>query len=147
MVSGYSKRSSFQTSALLWYPASSQNPGRSWVMNSRPRSHLAPFQKYGVIKSSRPGIADHAAQRVTVVWADWLAVIMGCQQEILCQRHLERDVDRKTVFGVLHYVMGARQRLENAFVDECADCNTLPGGIHLTPARDAVNIHKQGGFW
>src|SRR3972149_181263 len=91
--------------------------------------------------------ADHAAQRVTVVWADWLAVIIGRQQEILCQRHLERDVDRKTVFGVLHYVMGARQRLENAFIDECADCNTLPGGIHLTPARDAVNIHKQGGFW
>src|SRR3989304_232594 len=38
--------------------------------------------------------ADHAAQRVTVVWADWLALIKGCQPEITCHRPQQREVAR-----------------------------------------------------
>ena len=39
------KRSSNQGSPRTWYPARSQKPASSWSMNSRPRTHLALFQK------------------------------------------------------------------------------------------------------
>src|SRR5260221_6900802 len=73
------------------------------------------------------------------------AVKVGGKQEVLLQNNFQWQVDRESVFSMLHHMRSARLDLEQALLHHCFDGDTFPQSVKFAPARHAVNIHLDFG--
>src|SRR5512138_1377647 len=65
------------------------------------------------------------------------------KQKVILQDHLERKIDRETIFSVLHHMCGSRFDLEESTLHHRSDGDTFPDRVELAPARHAMDIHLE----
>jgi hypothetical protein len=80
-----------------------------------------------------------------VLWLEWLAVVMRCQQDVVTIKVSQRDVRCVSLLGVHEHVL--RFRLQLCQLNDLAKGNSLPMIVEAAPACNAMEVACSSDAW